>query len=500
VLELKQSGVGAIAGPGLVTDLAEREGLRGVFLYSRTSVGTAFETALEVARGGRVEAHKRARLDLVFSHLRDGIAVLGPTGLVESINPRMAQICSVDMVGAQGKPLRELVPEFAPDVLDAAHEETELVQIIGRKSYVVQRIALHERGAPTGWVLSVQEAQALQRIDRSLRSRHKPTHLIARYRLEDLLGAAEPMRRLREVALRYAGSDATVLISGESGTGKELVAQGMHNRSARQGFPFVAVNCGAFPEALLESELFGYEEGAFTGARRGGKPGLIESAHGGTLFLDEIAEMPALLQTRLLRVLQEREVVRLGATQPTPVDIRVMAATHRNLDQLLEQGSLREDLYYRLNILRIAVPALRERLADLPDLLSGLLARATARLGVVLPIAALAEAMLPFCARYDWPGNVRELENIVERIVIFYVAADDATQVVLGPVLREVAPELFSRAGATPTDGSLKAAGRSRERTTIRAMLAQCGGDQQEVCRRLGISRSTLWRRLREQS
>ena len=164
---------------------------------------------------------------------------------------------------------------------------------------------------------------------------------------------------------RYAKSDATVLILGESGTGKEMVAQSMHQLSARRDFAFVAINCGAFPEALLESELFGYEEGAFTGARKGGKAGLIEVAHRGTLFLDEIGEMPLSLQSRLLRVLQEREVVRLGSTEPTRVDIRVVAATHRALTEGIEAGQFRADLYYRLNILNLALPPLRERPTDL---------------------------------------------------------------------------------------------------------------------------------------
>jgi transcriptional regulator, propionate catabolism operon regulatory protein len=499
VLDLKQRGIGAIAGPGLVTDLAEREGLRGVFLYSHASVRAAFDTALEVARGGRVEALKRARLDIIFGHLRDGIVAVGPTGLVESLNPRMAEICGVDAAQAIGKRLHDLIPELPVNLLSDAHEEGELVQSIGRKSYVFQRIVLRDQGVQIGWLLTAQESQTLQRIDRSLRSKQRSPHLIARYRLDDLLGSAEPMRRLREVAVRYARSDATVLISGESGTGKELVAQGMHNQSARQGFPFVAVNCGAFPESLLESELFGYEEGAFTGARRGGKPGLIESAHGGTLFLDEIGEMPPLLQTRLLRVLQEREVVRLGANQPTPIDIRVMAATHRDLEQLIEQGSLRVDLYYRLNILRIAVPPLRERLSDLPGLLAGLLRRVILRMGVKLPVDAIADDLLPHCSRYHWPGNVRELENIVERVAIFYTAAGELERVSPQQALREIAPELFSEASAATMTKSLKASGRGRERAMIRAMLVECGGDQLEVCRRLGISRSTLWRRLREE-
>lgn len=508
VLDLKEHGVRVIAGPGLVTDLAEREGLRGVFLYSQASVRAAFDTALEVAHGGRLEAAKRVRLDTILRHLRDGVLTLDAHGRVESINPRMSEICGVMSATALGKPLSALLPGVDLPRSGGADDNAEFVHTIGAKRYVLHAIALTSQGAQTGVMLTAQESQAVQRIDRSLRSRHRPAQLIARYRLDDLVGQAESMRRLRDVAKRYARSDATVLISGESGTGKELVAQGIHNASERHAFPFVAVNCGAFPETLLESELFGYEEGAFTGARRGGKPGLIETAHGGTLFLDEIGEMPLPLQTRLLRVLQEREVVRLGSNEPTPVDIRVVAATHRELDRLLEQGRLRDDLYYRLNILRLRMPPLRERRADLAGLMHVFLERAARRAGANLPIAALVEALLPVCMAYLWPGNVRELENVMERVAIFLAAGGDGDasvtrvcdEVLAHPagMWAEIAPELLASQAEGSTLPPLKDSGRDRERALIRQLLVECGGDQRQVCRRLGISRSTLWRRLRE--
>ena len=191
-----------------------------------------------------------------------------------------------------------------------------------------------------------------------------------------------------KLAERYAATASTVLITGESGTGKELLAQGMHNVSSRQRGPFVAINCAAFPESLLESELFGYQEGAFSGSRKGGKPGLIEAAHRGTLFLDEIGDMPVSLQTRLLRVLQEREVLRLGATEPISIDIRIIAATHQDLSQAIEAGGFRSDLYYRLNILRLQTVPLRERSEDIADIARAILHR----LNGDNPAAAIAGA------------------------------------------------------------------------------------------------------------
>jgi propionate catabolism operon transcriptional regulator len=291
-----------------------------------------------------------------------------------------------------------------------------------------------------------------------------------------------------------------------------MVAQSMHQLSARRDFAFVAINCGAFPEALLESELFGYEEGAFTGARKGGKAGLIEVAHRGTLFLDEIGEMPLSLQSRLLRVLQEREVVRLGSTEPTRVDIRVVAATHRALTEGVEAGRFRADLYYRLNILSIALPPLRERPTDLLPLAAELLLQAAAReprLAARLPDAAAAERILAALAeplrRYAWPGNVRELQNVIERIAVELAEMEsdadspaETQPLITRDMLRTIAPEIVEpqQPRAHKTALTLRERSRHVEADEIRAALAAHDGDRDAVCDALGISKTTLWRKL----
>src|SRR5690606_9213648 len=293
-------------------------------------------------------------------------------------------------------------------------------------------------------VLVCQDPVVIQRLDRSLRSRSRPALRHAKYGLSNLVGDSAALRAVKERALSCARSAATVLIVGESGTGKELLAQGIHNASERRAQPFVAINCAAFPEAWLESELFGYVEGAFTGSSRGGKMGLFEAAHTGTIFLDEIGEMPLSLQTRLLRVLQEREVLRIGATVPTPVDLRVIAATHRDLGRQVEEGQFRQDLYYRLNILGIRLPPLRERHGDLPLLVRHLAEKITLRLGAPRRVEeSWTQALVEAGRHYHWPGNIRELENLIERILVFRDHDEEA-----GPMtereLREIAPELFS--------------------------------------------------------
>ncbi|WP_322102949.1 propionate catabolism operon regulatory protein PrpR [Paraburkholderia sp. J41] len=512
VLDLRDRGVGAVVGPGHVNDLAARLGLVPFFVYSRSSVRAAFDNALELVQATQRETQRRQRLDSVLQHLRDGVVALDARGRVEAINQRLAAVLGIDPATAAGQPLATLAPDIAFALPEADGESIETdgesLETVRGVSYVVHRGPLIDNGVTTGAVLTFQESRAVERLDRTLRSRQRTQQFVARYRLDDLSGAAPGIERIRALARRYAKSDATVLIRGESGTGKEMVAQGIHRESARRDFPFVALNCGAFPEALLESELFGYEEGAFTGARRGGKVGLIEAAHRGTLFLDEIGEMPLPLQSRLLRVLQEREVVRLGATEPTRVDVRVVAATHRALTGQIETGEFRADLFYRLNILNLAIPPLRERGADVALLAAELLLQAARReprvaLRIRTPddaARALALVGVPL-ARHTWPGNVRELQNVIERMVVELADSDD--DVLTPHVLREIAPEVFeTREVPAGERGGAGQALTLRERSLhgeadqIRAVLDACNGDRDRACELLGISKTTLWRRL----
>jgi len=310
--------------------------------------------------------------------------------------------------------------------------------------------------------------------------------------LNDLRGDSPAMQQLRQTVVLYARSPSTVLIEGETGSGKELVAQAIHRESPRRDAnrPFVAVNCGAIAESLLESELFGHEDGAFTGARRGGHAGLFEAANGGTLFLDEIGEMPLALQTRLLRVLEEREVMRVGGTRPVPIDVRVISATHCDLEARVRDGRFRADLFYRLAVLRLALPPLRARVQDIAPLLEWSLKGALAALDARPHPNLLAElkACTPLLTGYAWPGNVRELRNLTERLALFLAA--EPLQALTPGFMLSVAPELAR--GAAPASAS---AGQNRE--SAAAVLARFGGQRDLAADHLGISRTTLWRRLK---
>ena len=293
------------------------------------------------------------------------------------------------------------------------------------------------------------------------------------------------MRQVLDIVARVAPTDATVLIHGESGTGKELIARAIHRGSRRARRPFVALNCGALPETLLESELFGHVKGAFTGASVN-KKGLFEEADGGTVFLDEIGEMTPGLQVKLLRTLQDGEVRAVGSTQPITVDTRVVAATNQNLDVLMRQGRFREDLFYRLNVIAFAIPPLRERREDIPLLVEHFLDRFNRKQGRAL---RLEDDALQLLLGHPWPGNVRELEHALERMVILgegdTITIDDLPSRIANGGEAE---------GAAPSRGSLA----DTEKAHIREMLERHGWNYSRTADALGISRTTLWRKLKE--
>ena len=324
--------------------------------------------------------------------------------------------------------------------------------------------------------------------------------LRARHGLHDLRGESEAMEALRQSVVLYARSPATVLIQGETGSGKELVAQAIHRESPRSlgaNRPFIAINCGAIAESLLESELFGHEDGAFTGARRGGHAGLFEAANHGTLFLDEIGEMPLALQTRLLRVLEEREVVRVGGTRPIAINVRIISATHCDLEQRIREGRFRADLFYRLAVLRLHLPALRERAGDIPGLAEWSLKNALAALGARPHpnLHAEVQACAPLLRRYAWPGNVRELRNLAERLALFLAA--EPLQALTPAFVLGVAPELAQDTVAAVAPAAPAAIAPHRQDESASAVLARFGGRRDAAASYLGISRTTLWRRLR---
>jgi DNA-binding NtrC family response regulator len=306
-----------------------------------------------------------------------------------------------------------------------------------------------------------------------------------KYGFENIIGRSSSLLYILDTAARAAQSDATVLIRGETGTGKELLAKGIHFNSQRRAKPFVTINCGAIPRELLESELFGHLKGSFTGAVAH-KKGRVELADGGTVFLDEIGDVPLELQVKLLRLVQEREIEKIGEGRPMPVNLRIIAATHRNLQAMIEEGTFREDLYYRLNVIPLELPPLRDRPEDIPELVEHFLARSKDRHGH--PELRLPEGLMPYFRGYRWPGNVREMENVVERLVVL----SRGEEITLGDL-----PEALRRERSTvealrlqlPPDGvSLD----GLEKELIWRALEKFDWNQTQAARYLDLSRKTL--------
>jgi two-component system, NtrC family, response regulator HydG len=370
--------------------------------------------------------------------------------------------------------------------------QTEVIVITGQASIAtavdaIKRGAYHYVTKPfTGDEILHLVNQALERrrlVDRKERleeelSQHRGVH--------QLVGQSEPIQRIRALIQTAAGSEATVLIQGESGTGKEIVANAIHAQSKRRRGPLVKMNCAAVPETLLESELFGHEKGAFTGADRR-RIGRFEQAEAGTLFLDEVCEMHPRLQAKFLRALQEREIERLGGSPAIPVDVRIIAATNRNLQQAIEAGDLREDLYYRLNVILLQLPPLRERMDDVPILAMHFLRKYAAREGN--RVQGIAEEAMNVLLGYPWPGNVRELENAIERAVVLAQGEQLRAQ--------DLPPQVHDRNDdrrpLVPAHLTLE----EIEKLAIAQALRLTGGNKSEAAERLGIHRTSLYDKIR---
>lgn len=351
-----------------------------------------------------------------------------------------------------------------------------------------------------GQLHQVQDHQLFLMAFHQSHSSFNETLVLQDPRIEQLAGESKPMRLLKSLITRIAPSPSSVLVVGESGTGKEVVARGIHRLSNRSDKPFIAINCAAIPDQLLESELFGYLKGAFTGASANGKVGLIQAANQGTLFLDEIGDMPLMLQAKLLRTVESREVLPIGSSKPIPVDIRIISATNQNLEQYIAEGKFREDLYYRLNVIPITLPPLREREGDIELLVHYFLSLHTKRIGIIYP--GISAEVLELLRRHRWPGNVRELSNLMEYLVNVVPSGEIIDTYLLPPNLTR-GQHLEARASvstykATESCENHDMAGlESMEKLMIEEALSQ-HANKKVVAEKLGIGIATLYRKIKK--
>ena len=436
------------------------------------------------------------QLTTLFDTVQEGIIAVDRNGKIVNINAAAAKMLQVSQKPVLGKELALLLSGLPlADSLATGHDvfNREAFRLIrGQRVYYVATVKTWLGGTEVwGAVVTLREMAEVKKIVSNLSTQE---HCFS---FEMILGDSPALAKAKQEAAQAAAGNVTVLIQGESGTGKELFARAIHNASARRDKPIIAINCAAIPEALLESELFGYEEGAFTGARRGGKPGKFELADGGTVFLDEIGDMSLSLQAKLLRVLQERKIERVGSTETTAIDVRIIAATHKDIEAMVRQGEFRQDLYYRINVFPLQIPSLCQRRQDLPLLIERFLARYRDKMAKnVEGIDADAYACL---LEYGWPGNIRELENTIEYLVSI---AD-------GEIIEQRhIPQRILIAGKTAQPGSPVQAQPTRlltiaelEKRAIMSAIEQFGltmRGKAQLTQVLGISKATLYRKLKQ--
>lgn len=454
---------------------------------------------------GQNQFNKSELLAQIFENCYDSIFVTDRTGTVVMANPAASRLLSVPHEKLIGSNVKDLVEQGLYDrstVMEAIQSKKVVTGMIGTAGGInlmaTSSPVPDEKGEVSIVITTsrdinlVDEFLATLEMERARSKRYKneidylrdqtleKEHIIARSRI---------FQNTLIKAVEVANVDSTVMLFGESGTGKEVIAKYIHRHSRRAGEPFIAVNCAAIPEALLESELFGYDKGAFSGANAKGKPGLIEIADKGTLFLDEIAELPLALQSKLLRVLETNEIRRLGSMSVHQVDVRYVGATNRDLRQMIHDKKFREDLYYRLNVIPIKIPPLRDRPEDIVALLEYFLADFNKKYGYR---KYFSQQYIRHLMQYSWPGNVRELRNLVERLVI--TSPGD----VLDIVHEEEVPfsKLERRADHLFHDTGLKEVMRNIERSYIEKVLQECGGHICEAARRLQIHRTVLYRKI----
>jgi len=433
--------------------------------------------------------NERYQVDAIVNSTHDGVIAIDRTGYIRLVNEQAKTILGVKEE-MKGRNITEFIPQSDMlRVLEAGKIERGDIATVGGRQIVINRSPVIVKGKIVGAVSNFKEITDIQKVELQLRKKLHQNGLEAKYRLSDIIGETHEIMEAKELARKFAETESTVLITGESGTGKELFAQGIHSASHRSLGPFVAVNCAVLPENLLESEMFGYEKGTFTGALKDGKPGLFELAHGGTLFLDEIGEIPLRIQALLLRVLQERTIRRVGGERIIPVDVRIITATNRNLEEEVEEKQFRSDLYYRLNVLALELPPLRGRLADIPKLVEAFLEEFNDKRKN--KIITVEKELICLFQKYDWPGNIRELRNTIERMVV--LEESKSLRLQGAKFLSEkIRRRKFSE--ETTNKQSIK----NKEKELILTTLEKFGNNKKLAAQSLGIDRSTLWRKIKE--
>lgn len=497
----RDEGIEVVVASGIcVVRMAQEQGMEGVMVFSsREAIVEALQWAKDFVSIRRKDREKAEFFKTIMKHIQSGVIAANRENEIIHFNPVAEELFNVSGKELVGKKIKDLhIPQIQKifQSFDVAEKE---VQKINGKQVVFKRIPIHMDQEFLGTVIIMQNIHELQNLEGFMRSKlYAAGGFLAQHTFRDVVGSSAPIKGSLERARKYALTESTVLITGESGTGKDLFAHSMHSASSRREGPFVVINCTNTSGDYLEGELFGYEEGAFSGAKKGGKAGLFELAHGGTLFIDEISTLSPSLQSSLLRILQEKVVRRLGGERLLPVNVRVIAATSRFLPDEIKKGNFREDLFFHLNVLNLHIPPLRERKSDIPLLMEHFAEKFR---GNSRGTEKFPDSVIRFLSDYDWPDNVRELENFMKKYVILSEGTKDNFR-----LMEELVDELYRfrddskilKRGEdnylTINIGTLE----YMEQQIIKKLSQQPNIDKKDLASLLGISRTTLWKKLKE--
>ncbi|WP_249871278.1 sigma-54 interaction domain-containing protein [Oceanobacillus saliphilus] len=439
-------------------------------------------------------------IETVFEKSNFCFVVVDDQGLVTYLNDNYCQFIDVKKEDAIGKHVEDVIENTRMHmVVKSGKEEIADIQYIRGNYMIANRVPLYAEGKIVGAVGTVlyRDTKEWMKMNSHIRDllmeiEHYRKKLMdqsgATYTLSDIVGSSDQLNKVKEKVKKVSAGDVSVLLKGESGTGKELFAHSIHQLSERSSKPFIKINCAAIPEELLESELFGYVEGAFTGARKSGKLGKFQLADGGTLFLDEIGDMPLNAQVKILRVLQEGEVEAIGSEKTQKIDVRIIAATNQPLEKLIQENRFREDLFYRINVVQIKIPPLRERPEDIKVIANYLLGKITRRSGK--RVFGFDDAVKDFFMYYQWPGNVRELENVIESAV--HLAPSDVI------TLEDLPEQIQANPYITKQGSGLKEILDRTEKQAIEQALKKVNGDKTKAGKLLGIGKSSLYEKLKK--
>ncbi len=493
-------GCDALVGNYTGVELAKKSGLPAVMIESgQEAINNAIDEAKSAAEIDLREKMRSAQMANIMNYSFQGILSTDQNGIITFANKYCYSILDSGHALLTGRSILDFFPNLpVEEVTRNGKKLLSELHIYASYHLMVNCVPAPDNSGNTGCVLTFQDTSRIQADELQVRKKLRHSSFQAKYQFSNILHKSRIMDSVISDAMTYSYSDSNILICGETGTGKELFAQSIHNSSPRKNHPFVAINCSALPENLLESELFGYVEGAFTGASKGGKMGFFELAHKGTIFLDEIGDVSPNLQSRLLRVLQEREVVRLGSDTVIPVDVRVISATNKNLKEEVANGRFRQDLLYRLDVLELNLPPLRNREQDALFLLSQLISYEHERTGCIL--TGLSEEGASLITQYPWPGNIREMRNFCQRLSILtpnpLATPADILKVLPDAAAATTPNEPKKTDRSTPGDAPVYSL--YDEREEILKALYTFHNSRTKTAEFLGIDKSTLWRKMKK--